>query len=420
MRKKSKHLIRKLLARELHKHPLFVPVTTLVVLSMFSMLAFVFFGSRVQGTNDSHVVQLTVEGEKQTLPTKAVTVGDFLGRIKVELQDGDVVEPAVETVIDADDFRINVYRAKPVTIIDGDTRVQAMSAATTPRSIAAQVGVKVHPEDLIEFAEAQTALRDQVLGSELIIERALPVTLIMYGTPVSIRTHAKTVGELLVEKNIVITNNDTLSPKQTTALTGEMQIQINREGTKIVTKTESVPNKVEYVDDGNLSFGTTAVRQAGSPGKKVVTYQLLLKNGKEVGRKRIQEVVSRKPVNRIIARGKAVFIPSDKSEIMAAAGLTRDEYPYVNYIIGHESGWCPTKWQGQIGYCPPYYEPIHSTDSGFGYGLCQSTPAGKMASAGSDWQTNAVTQLKWCSGYAKGRYGSWAAAYEFWTANRWW
>jgi hypothetical protein len=43
-----------------------------------------------------------------------------------------------------------------------------------------------------------------------------------------------------------------------------------------------------------------------------------------------------------------------------------------------------------------------------------------MESAGSDWATNPVTQLKWCSGYAEGRYGSWQDAYYHWVANHNW
>jgi len=40
------------------------------------------------------------------------------------------------------------------------------------------------------------------------------------------------------------------------------------------------------------------------------------------------------------------------------------------------------------------------------YGIPQSLPANKMASAGADWLTNAFTQVRWGLGYIKGRYGS--------------
>lgn len=40
------------------------------------------------------------------------------------------------------------------------------------------------------------------------------------------------------------------------------------------------------------------------------------------------------------------------------------------------------------------------------YGIPQSLPGTKMASAGGDWQTSPATQIKWGLGYIKGRYGS--------------
>ncbi|MBG0826218.1 lytic transglycosylase domain-containing protein [Planomonospora sp. ID67723] len=40
------------------------------------------------------------------------------------------------------------------------------------------------------------------------------------------------------------------------------------------------------------------------------------------------------------------------------------------------------------------------------YGIPQSLPGHKMASAGADWQTNAATQIEWGLTYIKGRYGT--------------
>ena len=88
------------------------------------------------------------------------------------------------------------------------------------------------------------------------------------------------------------------------------------------------------------------------------------------------------------------------------AGIAESDYIYVDYIIGHEGGWGgTTKW--------------NRAGSG-AYGICQALPASKMASAGADYMTNPVTQLKWCSGYAVGRYGSWYGAYTAWIAKGWW
>lgn len=53
------------------------------------------------------------------------------------------------------------------------------------------------------------------------------------------------------------------------------------------------------------------------------------------------------------------------------------------------------------------------------YGIPQSLPASKMASAGEDWQTNPVTQIKWMQNYVTARYGSWANAVAFHDRNNW-
>lgn len=50
---------------------------------------------------------------------------------------------------------------------------------------------------------------------------------------------------------------------------------------------------------------------------------------------------------------------------------------------------------------------VSAMNTGSGaYGIPQSLPGDKMASAGADWQTNPDTQIRWGLGYIQGRYGS--------------
>ncbi|HSX46491.1 MAG TPA: G5 domain-containing protein [Patescibacteria group bacterium] len=417
MAKRKANFLQRLMAREFHRHPFAVPVVTLIFLSFGTMFASVILGGQTIGANDSHVVQLSLDGKRQIVPTRAIDVNDFLVRAKVNLNDGDIVEPSRDTPIDNDNFRINVYRARPVTIFDGDKRVQALSAATTPRSVAAQVGIQVYPEDDLKQEVSSNVLKDQVIGEKIVIDRATPANLNLYGTQATIRTRSKTVGDLLKEKNIKLGSGDSVQPDAKTPLTPNLSVFVTRTGTQIVTSEVAIPVDTQTVEDPSLSFGTTAIRQQGSAGKKLVTYQLDLQNGKETGRHIIQEVITVPPVTQIIARGKAIYISPDHSSLMAAAGISSGDYPYVDYIVSHESGWCPTKLQGNPGACPGY-APAY-IPNGYGYGMCQSTPGSKMASAGADWQTNPVTQLRWCSGYAS-RYGGWAGSYQHWVAYHNW
>jgi hypothetical protein len=90
-------------------------------------------------------------------------------------------------------------------------------------------------------------------------------------------------------------------------------------------------------------------------------------------------------------------VPSTHESLMNQAGITPEDYGAADYIVRHESSWRTYVSEPTTG----------------AYGLCQSLPAAKMASAGSDWRTNPVTQLRWCNTYAAD-YGGWQAAYRFW------
>lgn len=63
-------------------------------------------------------------------------------------------------------------------------------------------------------------------------------------------------------------------------------------------------------------------------------------------------------------------------------------------------------------------EYAHNTSSG-AYGIPQSLPGSKMASAGADWQTNPHTQINWGLGYIQSRYGSPCAAWAHSEAVGW-
>ena len=53
------------------------------------------------------------------------------------------------------------------------------------------------------------------------------------------------------------------------------------------------------------------------------------------------------------------------------------------------------------------------------YGIPQSLPANKMASAGADWQTNPETQIRWGIRYIDGRYKSPCAALAHSDEHNW-
>ena len=76
--------------------------------------------------------------------------------------------------------------------------------------------------------------------------------------------------------------------------------------------------------------------------------------------------------------------------MLASFGYSSSQWPCLYDIWQRESGW-----------------NVYATNAASGaYGIPQSLPGDKMASAGADWQTDAATQIRWGLGYIKSVYGT--------------
>ena len=394
-------------------HPFLYPII-LFVLCVIGFIGFWIYSSKsITAPVNSKIVIINHDGQTITVPTKISTVGGILTNLGIPLNKGDVVEPSVTTQINQDDFRINVYRARPIEIVDGQNKTFSYSAAKTSRAIADQLGIQIYPEDNLSVLPTTNFLTDTAIADRIVVDRATPVNINIYGTQTQIRTHAKTVAELEKQANIKIAKGDTLTPFGSTPVTPNLSVFLVHKGTSILNTTEQIPMPTQIIQDATLAYGTSSIRQQGSSGTQTVTYQINLVNGKEASRTELQRITTVNPVTQIVVQGTSLSgIKGD----MALAGISPSDYQYADYIISNESGWCPTKAQGEH-YCPAVPDNAYTSA---GYGLCQATPGYKMSSAGSDWATNPITQLQWCSGYANRAYGGWYNAYVHWLNNSNW
>ncbi|WP_231619103.1 lytic transglycosylase domain-containing protein [Nonomuraea sp. SBT364] len=89
--------------------------------------------------------------------------------------------------------------------------------------------------------------------------------------------------------------------------------------------------------------------------------------------------------------------------MLSSFGFGADQWGCLESLWHKESGWNERAMNRYSG----------------AYGIPQSLPGSKMASAGSDWQTNAATQIKWGLGYIKGRYGTPCGAWGHSQAKGW-
>ncbi|GAB3245374.1 aggregation-promoting factor C-terminal-like domain-containing protein [Kineosporia babensis] len=88
--------------------------------------------------------------------------------------------------------------------------------------------------------------------------------------------------------------------------------------------------------------------------------------------------------------------PKSAARVMVTdRGWSSAEFSCLDSLWTKESNW--------------NYQAQNPTSSA--YGIPQSLPGSKMASAGSDWRTNPVTQIRWGLDYIEDRYGTPCAAW---------
>jgi len=101
------------------------------------------------------------------------------------------------------------------------------------------------------------------------------------------------------------------------------------------------------------------------------------------------------------ARTQTVDLNSGDPKTIARAmlpqfGFSSSEFTCLDSLWTKESGW----------------DPHASNPTSGAYGIPQSLPGSKMATAGSDWATNPATQIRWGLGYIKDSYGTPCAAWS--------
>jgi uncharacterized protein YabE (DUF348 family) len=396
----------------------------LVVLLIFGITTITHAASKNPPVPAAHSRLITIydRGTTKVIYTEATTVGGALKDAGISLAQQDTVEPAATYKFVANSYSVNIYRARPVVVVDGNIRERIMTPYQTAEQITASAGITLYPEDWTTLTRIDDL--SEGAGLQLTIIRATPVTFFLYGQQTTIRTHAKTVGEMLSEKGIKLASSDTLSVPASQAITADMTIQLWRNGTQTVNVTQSIPFSTQTIQDADQPIGYTSIQTPGVDGSQIVTYQVQMQDGVELSRTQIQSVtvLQSSPETEIIGT-KLVLGPGDAADqvsIMTQAGITASDQGFAAYIVDHENGmWCATRWQGETG-CPTSYIALYAPGAEVGYGLCQATPGNKMASAGSDWETNPVTQMEWCNSYAIGKYGSWSNAYTYWVDHHNW
>jgi uncharacterized protein YabE (DUF348 family) len=393
-----------------HRHPARLSAFLSAFIVLIGLATFLVVGHVPAFATDTQqegrLVTIHDRGNDTVILTKGNTVGDALKQANISVDANDAVEPAVSQKLVGKDYSVNIYRARPVIVVDGATRQKIITPYQTAQQITKSVGITLYDEDRTALTRTDDIVAEGA-GLQLTITRATPFNFTLYGATTVVRTQAKTVGEMLKEKGINIGKDDRISLDQSTPITADMTIRVWREGKQTITVSEDVNFDVQTVQDGDQYIGYHAVQTPGVKGSRNATYEVTIQDGKEVGRTEIASITTKEPIGQIEVIGvkRKTANPAENRllghQMMLSAGFDESQWTCLDQLWTRESGW----------------DQYKSNYVGSGaYGIPQALPGSKM---GTGWQDDPVAQIQWGLNYIKGRYGTPCGALMDWNAKGW-
>jgi uncharacterized protein YabE (DUF348 family) len=389
------------------------------IAALFCLVALVFgiiYASRAHAESEQapvaggqHLITLHDNGQDRGILTTADTLRQAFKDAHIQIDPNDLVEPGLDEVLVATHYDVNVYRARPVTVIDGSLRTKILSPYQTPEQIVKHANVTLQDED-ITVISANDDMVSQGAGLQVSVDRATAFSLVLYGKRIDAFTQGATVAEMLKQKAVKLSKNDMLSVPASTPITPGMTVELWREGKQTISVDEDVAFTTEKIQDADRELGYKEVKTPGVAGKRTVSYEIEMKNGKEITRQEIQSVTTKESVKQVEVVGAKLPTPTNPTEaqelghqMMLAYGYGEDQWPCLYNLWMRESGWRTTAGNQSSG----------------AYGIPQALPASKMASVAPDYLTNAATQITWGLGYVKGRYSTPCGAWSSFQAKGW-
>lgn len=365
----------------------------------------------------SKAYTVTVDGQARTLWTTAASADSILADAAPL---GSTVTLAADRSSSRDELTPLVSRARNVIVnVDGTTREVAVRPGQDARAILEAAGVSVHPLDRVTVANDETGelsinvsrvTRGQATetaqipfsettttSSDLFVGESQVTTTGVNGVTTWTVWQEKNGDEVLT--SVPITEHSTSQPVT----------QVRAEGTKEATPAALVAAGIDpkaTLEEKTEADGTTSVRYRAKLGtlstkEEIAAIAADAKNADAATQAAAAQ-----------AAADAGAVPTNYSgedprslakPLVAAQGWSDSEYQCLVLLWNRESQW------------NPYAE---NASSG-AYGIPQSLPGSKMASAGADWRTNPVTQINWGIGYIKGRYGTPCSAWAHSNAVGW-
>lgn len=329
----------------------------------------VLVGLALLGLSLYRPINITIDGQMRTVETLALTSGQTLRLLGIQVGPGDQISPQAGNWLGWNGAII-VEHARAVSFWTGNGASLPVLQSTEriPANLALQAGIRLFPGDVLRWngqsVPAQEPLppapayhlqyqpgypltilekgHNQIIYSSaatigealwqagirldaqdrislpaetaldkaltLTLQRAIPINISVDGRQITTKSAAASVGLALAENGLSLQGLDYSLPPENQPLPTNGTIRLVRVQEIITLQQTAIPFQSETSADPTLTLDQKKVIQAGQPGLQVTRLRIRYEDGKEVSRRTDSQWTAKAPVTQKIAYGTKLAV----------------------------------------------------------------------------------------------------------------
>ncbi|WP_241494479.1 G5 and 3D domain-containing protein [Bacillus coahuilensis] len=271
------------------------------LIAITSFIAFSIIYGFILFETSKHSITVILDGEEQTLSTRAASVEEILQDLDVAFNEKDYVYPALDSKV-TNHMQVIWEPAKQVQLTVGEEIISVWTTADTVEELLREQDITLAENDQVTPKLSEQLAKD----TKVQIQKAFAVKVNDGGEEKEVWSVSTTVADFLKQQGFTLGELDRVEPGLDKLISQNDGIQIIRVEKVTDVVEESTDYAVVTQKDSSLEKGVEKVVQSGKSGKVKKEYEVIKENGKEVDRKLVTEEVVEKAEDKIVAVGTKV------------------------------------------------------------------------------------------------------------------
>lgn len=242
-------------------------------------------------------VKVIDSGETITITTNEAQAADILSNAGISVNSDDIVD--ISSFREGEGGEIRISRLNTINVeINGKINSYNVYSPTVGDALE-EIGVTLKENDKSNYSADAKIINGMVVT----IKPAFPVNLSADGKKIKYAVIEGTVKDLLKLAGVTLSKDDYTEPSLDKELKANMKVKVFRVIYKEETRTEEIKFKTKKVKEKSWKETKKEVLTKGEKGSKDVTYKVKYVNGKEEGKEKLSEIITKEAKTEVVKVG---------------------------------------------------------------------------------------------------------------------